>query len=134
MTLTFNLPEQMLQMAQQLCQIILKSMHKCRSFCPHKAGQMAHAHTWNKNCNNYRYVLLTASGLDKNSTMCMLPTTLNRNMYQKQTHTHTLKDQNRNLLERKYIVSTLNIVMHTGNSHPKIQSFTAQNIVAQTVN
>ena len=41
-TLTFNLPEKMFQMAlfpprvQKLCKIILKSMHKCSSFGPDK--------------------------------------------------------------------------------------------------
>ena len=49
---------------EQLCQIILKSMHKCRSYGSDKSGRM-HArtsacttqkHTPNKNCNNYVYV------------------------------------------------------------------------------
>ena len=41
---------------QQLCQIILKSMHYCTSFDLDKSRRTRarmHAHTPNKNCNNY---------------------------------------------------------------------------------
>ena len=44
-TLTFNLPQQMFHMAllpqgEQLCQSILKFMHKCTSYVPNKSRQM----------------------------------------------------------------------------------------------
>ena len=66
--LTFNLPKNVSNgtsppQGQQLCQIILKSMHYCTSYCPDKSGRMdsgTHAHTPNKNCNNY--VWLTRKG------------------------------------------------------------------------
>ena len=53
---------------QLLCQIILKSMHKCISYGPDKSGSTrgcthTHAHTMNKNFNNY--VSLTTRGLEK---------------------------------------------------------------------
>ena len=56
-TLTFNLPKNVSNgtsspQGQQLCQIVLKSMHYCISNGPEKSGQ-THAHTPNKNCNNY---------------------------------------------------------------------------------
>ena len=49
---------------QQLCQIILKYMHKCASYgrLMHNAC-ITHAHTLNWSCDNY--VFLTASRLDK---------------------------------------------------------------------
>ena len=68
-TLTFNLPKNVSNgtfpsQGQQLCQIVLKSMHYCKSYGPDKSGRMhtrmhghadarKHAHTPNKNCNNY---------------------------------------------------------------------------------
>ena len=52
---------------QQLCHIILKSIHKCTSYGPDKSGRThaptTHAYTPNWSCNNY--VSLTASGLYK---------------------------------------------------------------------
>ena len=56
---------------EQSYQIILKSMHKCRSYCPDKSGRThartnarTHAHTPYQSSGDY--VSLTASGLDKN--------------------------------------------------------------------
>ena len=49
-TLTFNLPEKMFQMAlqgQQLCQIVLKSMHYCSSYGLDKSGRSTDIH-WTK--------------------------------------------------------------------------------------
>ena len=50
---------------EQLFQIILKSIHNCRSYGPDKfrlADALEHAHTPNCYCNNY--ISLTASGLN----------------------------------------------------------------------
>ena len=57
MTLTFNVPEQMFQMALLLvkvnnCQIILKSMHKCTSYGPKKSGRTHNART-HKPCTSH---------------------------------------------------------------------------------
>ena len=76
-TLTFNQPEKYfkchsLLQEQQLCLIILKSIHNCRSYGPDKSIRMHHActqartnaGTYNiKNCNSY--VSLNASRLYK---------------------------------------------------------------------
>ena len=49
---------------EQLCQIIVKSMHNCRSY----GGCMyAHTHTHTLKWNYNNYVSLTSSGPDKNS-------------------------------------------------------------------
>ena len=71
-TLTFNLPEKMFQMAlppsqgQQLCQTVLKSMHYCTSYGPDKFGR-THRHT---HIHQTKIVTtmsrLPASWLDKN--------------------------------------------------------------------
>ena len=74
--LTLGLPEQMIQMAHLhvmenyslLCQIILKSIHSCRSYGLDKFGsthKQMHAHTWNCCCN--KYASLITSGPDKNN-------------------------------------------------------------------
>ena len=57
-TLTLDLPERMFQkvhlhMREQLCQIILKSIHNCRSYSTYKIGQ-TDGHT---NANTYRISL-----------------------------------------------------------------------------
>ena len=74
-TLTFNLPKNVSNgtsppKGQQLCQIILKAMHKCRSYGPDKSGrthartraQCAHTKLSKKVTAMSRF---TASGLDK---------------------------------------------------------------------
>ena len=53
---------------EHLCQIILKSIHNCRSYGPDKFGRTdgcmrKHTHTSNFSC--YNFVLLTARRLDK---------------------------------------------------------------------
>ena len=66
----FNLPKKNVSngtsppQGQQLCHTVLKSMHYCTSYGPDKSrwthwctDSQMHAHTPNKNCNNY--VLLT---------------------------------------------------------------------------
>ena len=76
-TLTFKLSEYMFQygtattQGEQLCQIIFKSMHKCRSYGPYKSGWTSTRIHTKQNCNNY--VLLTASELNKNSTFFSSP-------------------------------------------------------------
>ena len=63
-TLTFNLPKKRFKgtsspQGEQLCQIILKYMHKCRSYGPdkvrwtHTCTIHTHTRTPNWNCNNY---------------------------------------------------------------------------------
>ena len=74
-TLPLNYPKEYLKSVrdkEQLSQIILKSIHNCRSYGLDKFGRMdtcAHAHTptqaYTLNCHCDNYVSLTASGLDK---------------------------------------------------------------------
>ena len=61
MTLTFKLPEKCFN--EQLCHIILKSMHESRIYGPDKSGRTHDAHTPNWSCNSY--VSLTASGINQ---------------------------------------------------------------------
>ena len=72
-TLTFNLPQNVSNgtsppQVQQLCQIVLKSMHYCTSYGPDKSGR-THAHTPNKIVTTMHKSRLPASGLDKNDSI-----------------------------------------------------------------
>ena len=81
-TLTFNLPEQMFQMAllllkgEQLCQIVFKFMHKCTSYGPDKSGQMD-THTHNTHMYWTEVVTTMSRSLQVGSTKSKLKFYLN---------------------------------------------------------